>query len=203
MEALIRASRSPSYPAEIATVVSNRPEAAGLKIAVKEGIDAIAIDHSRLATREAFEERLERHLRSHDVSYIACAGFMRVLTKSFVEAWRNRIINIHPSLLPSYGGLNTHQRAIADGVRVHGCTVHFVHADVDRGPIIVQGAVAVLADDTPGSLAARVLEVEHVIYPQALRWLAAGAIAVEDERVVYRFNVRRAGNMLVSPSMTE
>jgi phosphoribosylglycinamide formyltransferase-1 len=203
MEALIRASKNPSYPAEIATVVSNRPEAAGLQIAADNGIDAVAIEHSQFASRQSFEDRLDHHLRSSDISYIACAGFMRVLTESFVEGWRNRIINIHPSLLPSYRGLHTHRRVIADGVRVHGCTVHFVRSEVDDGPIIAQGVVAVLAEDTPNSLAARVLSVEHAVYPMALGWLAAGAIAVEDERVVYRFDAGWNGDVLISPSMCE
>jgi phosphoribosylglycinamide formyltransferase-1 len=203
MEALIRAARRPAYPAEIATVVSNRPQAAGLGIATGLGIEAIAIDHAAFPNREAFEERLNRHLRSRRVEYIACAGFMRVLTKGFIDGWRDRIVNIHPSLLPSYGGLHTHERAIADGVRIHGCTVHFVRPAIDSGPIVAQAAVQVFANDTAGTLAARVLRVEHVLYPQALGWLAAGMIGLEGKRVIYGFDAATEGGPLVSPTWTE
>ncbi|MDP9137050.1 MAG: phosphoribosylglycinamide formyltransferase [Pseudomonadota bacterium] len=203
MEAIIRAAGAPGYPAEIATVVSSRPEAAGVRLAAALGVEAIAIDPSAYPDREAFEERLDHHLRSRRVDYVACAGFMRILTQGFVESWRDRIVNIHPSLLPSYAGLCTHERAIADGVRIHGCTVHFVRAALDRGPIVSQAAVQVFPDDTAGALAARVLKVEHAIYPQSLGWLAAGEIGVEDERVVYRFDGARDRGPLASPSLTE
>ena len=193
MEALIRAANKPTYPAEIVTVVSDRLEAAGLRLAAALGVEATAIDPSGYPNRDAFEEGLNRHLQSRRIEYVACAGFMRVLTKGFVAGWRDRIVNIHPSLLPSYAGLHTHERAIADGARIHGCTVHFVRAAIDRGPIVAQAAVQVFPDDTAGTLSARVLEVEHVIYPQALAWLAAGSIGVEGERVVYGFDPRPGG----------
>lgn len=203
MEALIRAAERPDYPAELVTVVSNRPEAAGLEIAAALGIEATAIDHSDYPDREAFEERLDRHLRSQRIDYIACAGFMRVLTQRFLDGWPDRIVNIHPSLLPSYGGLNTHQRALADGVKIHGCTVHFVRAAVDNGPIIAQAAVEVLAGDTAGTLAARVLRAEHVLYPRVLGWLAGGTITLDGERVVYGFDAAAESGPLMSPSRLE
>jgi phosphoribosylglycinamide formyltransferase-1 len=200
MEALIKAAAKFDYPAEIGTVVSNRPEAGGLGIAARLGIEAVTIDHSAYASRGAFEEGLDRHLRSCSIDYVACAGFMRILTREFLERWRNRIVNIHPSLLPCYGGLHTHERAIADGVRIHGCTVHFVRPTIDSGPIVAQAAVPVYSADTAGTLAARVLQVEHVIYPRVVAWLAAGLVTVDGERVIYRFNAATtAGAALVSP----
>jgi len=203
MEALIHATRKPAYPAEIAAVISNRPEAPGLRIAAALGVEAITLDHSKFASRETFESQLSRQLRLRGVDYIACAGFMRVLTKQFIDDWRDRILNIHPSLLPSYRGLHTHERVIADGVRIHGCTVHIVRPAVDDGPIVAQGAVQVVADDTPGTLAARVLKAEHLIYPRALGWLATGRIELAGERVIYRFDAATAGAPLVSPDGPE
>ncbi len=202
MEALIHATRKPAYPAEIATVISNRPGASGLGIAGALGVEAITIDSSKFASREAFENQLNRQLRSRGVEYIACAGFMRLLTKEFINDWRDRILNIHPSLLPSYRGLHTHERALADGVRIHGCTVHIVRPAVDDGPIVAQAAVPVLADDTPGTLAARVLQAEHLIYPRALGWLAAGKFEFAGERVIYKFEAATAGAPLLSPAAT-
>jgi phosphoribosylglycinamide formyltransferase-1 len=185
MRSLIAAAGDADYPAEIACVVSNRPDAAGLAIARAEGIAAVAIDHKAFATREAFEAELDKALRSFDVEIVACAGFMRVMTAGFIDAWRDRMLNIHPSLLPAFKGLDTHARALAAGVKLSGCTVHIVRPELDSGPIVAQAAVPVLAGDTPDSLGARVLEAEHRLYPHALRLVANGAVTVSAETVQF------------------
>ena len=172
MMALVEAARDPSYPAEIVCVISNRADAAGLGFAAANGIAVKLIDHKAYPSREAFEAELDCTLRSLNVDIIACAGFMRILNPQFIGGWQGRMINIHPSLLPAYKGLHTHERALADGAKIHGCTVHHVTAELDAGPIILAAQVAVLAGDTPDSLAARVLAEEHRIYPQALALLA-------------------------------
>ncbi|WP_248711581.1 phosphoribosylglycinamide formyltransferase [Sediminicoccus sp. KRV36] len=181
MVALLEAAAHPDYPAEIALVVSNRADAAGLDRAREMGVPALAIP-SRARPREAFEAELAAVLAQHQIAILALAGFMRVLTEGFVQAWEGRMINIHPSLLPSFPGLDTHARALAGGVRLHGCTVHLVSPGVDEGPILAQAAVPVLAHDTEASLAARVLEQEHRLYPAALAWLAAGRVRVQEGR---------------------
>jgi phosphoribosylglycinamide formyltransferase 1 len=183
MMALVSAARDESYPASIAVVVSNRPEAAGLAWAKAEGIATVAIDHKAYATRAAFEEVMHEALIAHGVELVACCGFMRLMTPDFVEVWRDRMVNIHPALLPAYKGLDTHERALADGVRIAGCTVHVVRSEMDAGPIIAQAAVAVLPDDTAATLAARVLAAEHALYPHALALFASGRASVEGERV--------------------
>lgn len=183
MVSLIEAARAPDFPAEIALVVSNRPDAAGLERARAAGINAIAIDHKQFATRMAFEAKLHTALLEARIDLVCNAGFMRMLTGGFVDRWRNRQLNIHPSLLPSFPGLDTHQRAIDEGVRVHGCTVHFVRLEMDTGPIVAQAAVPVVAGDTADSLAARVLAAEHKLYPHALRLIASGAVRVVDDAV--------------------
>lgn len=170
MEALINAAREPDYPASPVMVISNRPEAKGLETARNEGIEALAIDHKRFGKdREAFERELDTALRAAGAEIIALAGFMRVLTPWFVSRWKGRLINIHPSLLPKYPGLDTHARAIAAGDRTAGCTVHYVIEGVDQGEIIAQAEVPILEGDTPEVLAARILPVEHRLYPEALR----------------------------------
>jgi phosphoribosylglycinamide formyltransferase-1 len=184
MTSLIAAAEARDYPAEIALVLSNRPDAEGLTIARGRGVSTVAIDHKQFRTREHFEEALHSVLEAHRIEIVCLAGFMRLLTTAFVETWRDRMINIHPALLPSYKGLHTHERALADGVKIHGCTVHFVVPDMDSGPIIVQSAIAVRHDDTVETLSARVLAQEHVIYPRALRMVAAGEARVEAGRVV-------------------
>jgi len=186
MVSLIGAAREAGYPADIACVLSNRPEAAGLAKAAGEGIPALAIDHKRFATREAFEAELDAALRAHEVEIVACAGFMRMMTAGFVERWHDKMLNIHPSLLPAYKGLDTHARALADGVKLAGCTVHIVRPELDSGPIIAQAAVPVLEGDTTETLSARVLEAEHRLYPHALALLASGAAVVDGHRVVLR-----------------
>ena len=185
MAALLAAAAQPSYPAEIALVLSNRADAAGLATAQAVGI-ATAVVESRgfKGNRAAFEAAMQAELERHDIQLIALAGFMRVLTESFVRAWEGRMLNIHPSLLPSFPGLETHERALAAGVRLHGCTVHLVSPGVDEGPILAQAAVPVLPEDTATSLAARVLEQEHRLYPAALAWLAAGRVTLHEGRAL-------------------
>jgi formyltetrahydrofolate-dependent phosphoribosylglycinamide formyltransferase len=181
MVALLEAAAHPDYPAEIALVISNRADAGGLDRARDMGAPALVVP-SRGRTREAFEAELSAVLAREGIEILALAGFMRVLTPGFVSAWEGRMINIHPSLLPSFPGLDTHARALAGGVRLHGCTVHLVSAGVDEGPILAQAAVPVQMHDTEETLAARVLEQEHRLYPAALAWLAAGRVRVQDGR---------------------
>lgn len=172
MMSLIEAARAPDYPAEIVCAVSNRPDARGLDYAAAHGITAKVIDHKAHASRENFDSELGRYLKSQSLDLVACAGFMRILTPAFIAGWPGRMLNIHPSLLPAYRGLHTYERVLADGAKVHGCTVHLVTADLDAGPIILQAEVPVLPDDTPDTLAARVLKEEHRIYPLALAIIA-------------------------------
>jgi len=185
MAALIQAAKQPDYPAEIALVISNRPDAAGVKNAEAAGIATTIVDHTRYGKdREAFERALQTNLDVHGVGFVCLAGFMRMLTPWFVRQWEERMINIHPSLLPAFKGLDTHARALAAGVKIHGASVHFVVAEVDSGPIIAQAAVPVLAADTPESLAARVLAAEHRVYPLALRLVAEGRARIADGHCV-------------------
>lgn len=184
MQALVKAARDPAFPAEIVVVISNRSSAPGLDFAKAEGIATEVVDHKAHGSREAFDEALDAALKRHGVELVACAGFMRIMTEGFVQRWRNRMINIHPSLLPAYKGLHTHERAIADKVTRHGCSVHFVRGDVDNGPLIAQASVPVLKSDTPETLAARVLDAEHKIYPRALALVASDAVRVEGETLV-------------------
>lgn len=179
MQALVEASRAPDFPAEIALVLSNRANAAGLAWAAEHGIETNAIDHKGFADRAAFDQRVGEVLRDADIEIVALAGFMRLMTAEFVESWRGRMINIHPSLLPAFKGLDTHARALEAGVKITGCTVHFVTAEMDAGPIIAQAAVPVLAGDDPDRLAARILKAEHRLYPAALKWVASGAVTFE------------------------
>jgi phosphoribosylglycinamide formyltransferase 1 len=174
MSALIEAARAPDYPAEIIGVLSNRAAAPGLEIAAAEGIATASLAQSKFPMREMFEDTMTQVLESWDADYVCLAGFMRVLGEDFVNHWQGRLINIHPSLLPAYKGLDTHARAIADGATEHGCSVHFVTPGLDEGPVILQAKVPVLPTDTPVSLAARVLIEEHRLYPQALAMLVRG-----------------------------
>jgi len=184
MDALIDAARNPDFPAEIALVASNRPDAAGLANAKSRGIATAAVDHKIYAGRDAFEASLQQILDIHGIDLICLAGFMRLLTPTFTQRWTGRMINIHPALLPSYKGLHTHERALADGVKIHGCTVHYVVPEMDSGPIIAQAAVPVFDKDTPDTLGARVLEQEHIIYPRALALAASGVLRIENNRVI-------------------
>jgi phosphoribosylglycinamide formyltransferase-1 len=175
MTALIEAAKSKDYPADIVLVLSNRPDAAGLARAREAGIATAVIDHRAFGdNREAFERTLDDELRKKRIDIVCLAGFMRLLTPWFIKRWSGRVLNIHPALLPDFKGLNTHRRALQAGVKRHGATVHFVVEETDAGPIISQQSVAVLQGDTEETLAARVLEVEHRIYPQALRLVAEG-----------------------------
>lgn len=172
MTALVEAAGSADYPAEIKLVISNRPDAKGLETAQSQGIKAIGIDHASFATREEFEQELHKMLLAHNIEIVVCAGFMRKLTASFTRKWEGRMINIHPSLLPKYKGLNTHQRALDAGDKEHGCTVHYVTAELDSGPVIMQARVPILDGDTADDLAARILVEEHRIFPLALAEVA-------------------------------
>jgi phosphoribosylglycinamide formyltransferase-1 len=183
MAALIEAAKDKSYPAEIALVLSNRPDAAGLATARGNGIATEIVDHTLFGKdRDAFERAMHTVLEKHRIDLVCLAGFMRLLSPTFVGQWQNRMLNIHPALLPAFKGLDTHQRALDAGAKVHGATVHFVVPEMDAGPVIMQGAVAVRSDDTERSLAARVLAVEHRIYPEALRFVAEGRVNVVDGR---------------------
>ncbi len=183
MTSLIAAAKDPSFPAEIALVLSNRPEAPGLATARENGVTTVAIDHKHHLSREDFERAMQEVMEAHGIELVCLAGFMRILTPWFVERWTGRMINIHPALLPLYRGLHTHERALADGVKLHGASVHFVVPGMDEGPIIAQAAVPVLYGDTPDSLGARVLAQEHVIYPLALGLLAGGRLTIDGARV--------------------
>ncbi len=177
MSALIAAAKASDYPAEIVCVIANRPDAAGVGIAAAEGISAQVIDHKAFDSKTDFEAALAAALDAYGVEIIALAGFMRVLSSDFIARYPGRILNIHPSLLPDFKGLDTHERALAAGVKEHGCSVHIVNAELDDGPVLMQAMVPVLEGDTPGKLAARVLEAEHRIYPAALAEFAARLLA--------------------------
>jgi phosphoribosylglycinamide formyltransferase-1 len=175
MEALIEAAKDPAYPATIELVISNDPTAEGLQRAAATGVRTAVVDHRKFGKdREAFERALQAELEAHRIEIVCLAGFMRLLTPRFVRQWDGRLINIHPALLPAFKGLDTHSRALAAGAKEHGATVHFVVPEMDSGPIIIQAAVPVLSGDTEATLAARVLEAEHRIYPEALRLVAEG-----------------------------
>ena len=176
MAALVEAVEAGSINGCVAGVVSNRPEAAGLEIARKHGVSTSVVDHRRFADRDSFEQALAAAIDALEPDLVVLAGFMRILSAAFVARYARRLINIHPSLLPAYPGLDTHKRALADGVKIHGCTVHFVTAAVDHGPIIAQGAVPVLQGDNEATLAARVLETEHRILVAAVRWFCQGRL---------------------------
>lgn len=187
MKSLVEAARAADYPAEIALVLSNRPDAAGLDWAREQGIRTAVVDHKNFGKdRRSFERAVQDVLGAARIDLVCLAGFMRVLTPWFVAQWQDRMLNIHPALLPSYRGLHTHERALADGVKLHGATVHFVVPEMDAGPIILQAAVPVLDDDTPDALAARVLGEEHKIYPAALALVADEKVVVKGNRVLAR-----------------
>ena len=199
LQALVEAARRPDYPAEIVLVVSNEPTAAGLERAADAGIAPATIDHRAHPTRAAFEDALTEALEGAGVELVCLAGFMRILGGGFAERWRDRLINVHPSLLPAFPGLDTHARALAAGVKLHGCSVHFVREAVDHGPIIGQAAVPVLPDDTSETLAARVLAAEHRLYPACLRLLAEGRVRVEGE-VARIEGAARPGGFVINPA---
>jgi phosphoribosylglycinamide formyltransferase 1 len=197
MQALLEAKLS----CRIAAVISNRADAEGLAIAKAHGIPTEIIEHRNYKDRESFDATLTKAIDGYQTDLVVLAGFMRILTAQFVTHYHGRLINIHPSLLPSYSGLDTHARALQDGVKIHGCTVHFVTPDLDHGPIIIQAAVPVLRDDTEKTLAARVLREEHRIYPQAIRWLCQGQIELSAQGKVLFLYRKQCGHSLVSPSL--
>jgi len=197
LQALLEAK----LPCRIAAVISNRPDADGLQIAKALGIPVAVVEHRNYADRDSFDIALAQAIDAHEPDIVALAGFMRILSTGFVTRYHGRLINIHPSLLPAYGGLNTHARALQDGVKIHGCTVHFVTPDLDHGPIIIQAAVPVLRDDSEQTLAARVLSQEHRIYQQAIKWLCNENIGLDNHgKVIFR-NRKQSGFALVSPSL--
>jgi phosphoribosylglycinamide formyltransferase 1 len=198
LQALIAACAAPDFPAEIALVISNRADAAGLAHAAGTGIATEIIPHGEFATRAAFDDALDAALRGAGIELVCLAGFMRILGAGFVERWRNKLINIHPSLLPAYRGLDTHARALAAGERQAGCTVHFVRAEMDDGPLILQAAVPILPGDDAERLAARVLTAEHKAYPLALKLVAEGKVRVVGESVEIA-GAGRAGPLRLDP----
>jgi phosphoribosylglycinamide formyltransferase-1 len=199
MVALLNAAEAKDYPAEITLVLSNRADAAGLAAAEKRGVETVVIDHREFDNRAAFEAALNQTLSEGKIELVCLAGFMRLLTADFVDAWRDRLINIHPSILPAFKGLQTHERALAAGVRIHGATAHFVRAEMDEGPVIVQGAVPVFPGDTAEDLAERVLAVEHRIYPIAVALVAGRKARVVSEKVMIDEDSGHAGDVLIVP----
>ena len=185
-------------PIEIVLVLSNRPDAQGLARAATAEIKTIVVDHKHFAERADFDAAMDREIRAAGAELIALAGFMRLMTKGFIHAWRDRMVNIHPALLPALKGLHTHERAVKRGLRFHGCTVHFVRPELDTGPIIAQAVVPVLPTDTADTLGDRVLAAEHRLYPMALRLIAEGKVSVEGERTVIR-DAAFAGGLLFNP----
>lgn len=185
MTALIAAAGDPDFPAEIVGVISDKPDAAGLGIAIARGIPTKVVARADHASKDAHDTAIDAALAGFGAELVALAGYMRLLTTPFVEKWQGRMINIHPALLPSFKGLDTHRRALDAGMRIHGCTVHFVIPAMDEGPIIAQAAVPVVLGDSENSLAARVLKAEHQIYPLALRLVAEGKARMEDGRTVF------------------
>ncbi len=197
LAALIAASRASDFKGAVTHVVSNNPDAPALDIARAQGIATSVVDNSRFASREAFDASLSETIDAGEPGLIVLAGFMRVLADGLVRRYAGRMLNVHPSLLPAYPGLYTHRRALADGVRIHGCTVHFVAPAVDLGPIVAQAAVPVRADDDEASLAARVLAEEHRLLPAAARWFCAGRLSLEGGRV--RLDGRQMDGALLAP----
>ncbi|MFD2207802.1 phosphoribosylglycinamide formyltransferase [Kiloniella antarctica] len=186
LQALLDAASDPSFPAEIVLVASNVPGVTGLERAEKASVATATVNHRDYENRVSFDTAITQTLEKAGVEFVCLAGFMRLVTKEFVEHWHNRMINIHPALLPLFPGLDTHQRALDEGCKLHGCTVHYVRHEMDSGPIVGQAAVPVLSDDTESSLAARVLTAEHKLYPECLRLIAEGKVTIE-------------GNELISP----
>lgn len=185
MASLVEAARADTCAYEIACVISNRPDAKGLEVAKNAGIATVALDHKALGSREALDAEIHEALLINTVDLVVCAGFMRIMTSDFITRWDGRMINIHPSLLPLFKGVNTHERALQAGVRVHGCSVHFISAELDAGAIIAQGVVKIMPGDDADKLAARVLPVEHRIYPAVLNALAEGRVRLENGRTVF------------------
>jgi phosphoribosylglycinamide formyltransferase-1 len=184
LQALIAACAAPDFPAEIVLVLANKPDAQGLDHAKAAGIATVVAEHGNYPDRESFDREIDNHLKSSGVELVCLAGFMRLLSTWFVEAWRDRVVNIHPSILPAFKGVDAHAQAISAGVRLSGCTVHIVRPEMDAGPILVQAAVPVMPDDDVEALAARILEAEHDCYPLAVRLLAENRVRIVDEHAV-------------------
>jgi phosphoribosylglycinamide formyltransferase-1 len=197
MQALLNAK----LDCNIAAVISNKVDAGGLAVAQAHGIPTAVVAHKDHPDRESFDAALTQVIDSYRPDFVILAGFMRILTAQFVTHYLGRLINIHPSLLPSYTGLHTHARALQDGVKIHGCTVHFVTAELDHGPIIIQAAVPVLSDDTEHSLSARILHEEHRIFPQALRWLCSGQVKLSAQGKVLNHSRNVHDVALISPAL--
>jgi phosphoribosylglycinamide formyltransferase-1 len=186
MEAIVDTCASEGWPARVAAVISNKATAGGLQFAASRGIATAVVDHKQYGSREDFDAELARVIDGYQPDVVVLAGFMRILTEGFVRHFEGRLLNIHPSLLPAFPGLNTHQRAIDAGCKLAGATVHFVTPELDHGPIVAQAAVPVLSDDTDASLSARVLRQEHLIYPRAVRWFVEGALRLDGHRVIHQ-----------------
>lgn len=197
LQALLEAA----LPCDIAAVISNRADAKGLDIAKSHGIPTAVIEHRDYPDRDSFDAALAKVIDAYAPDIVVLAGFMRILSAGFVSRYHGRLVNIHPSLLPAYAGLDTHARALQDGVKIHGCTVHFVTDDLDHGPIIIQAAVPVLRDDTEQTLAARVLREEHRIYAQAIRWLCKGNVMLDEQGHAVLRHRKQAGHTLISPGL--
>ncbi len=200
MASLLRAIADGSLPVRVAAVISNRPDAVGLDVAAAAGVPTHVLDHTQFGNREAYDAALATVIDGFAPDLVVLAGFMRILSAAFVQHYAGRLINIHPSLLPAFTGLHTHRRVLAAGVRIHGCSVHFVTPELDQGPIIIQAAVPVLDGDDESALAARVLAQEHRIYPLAVRWFAEGRLHLDDGKV--RLDAQQAGDpVLISPCL--
>ncbi|HJR20995.1 MAG TPA: phosphoribosylglycinamide formyltransferase [Dongiaceae bacterium] len=201
LQALIEAfgPKVAGSPVKIALVLSNRPDAPGLERAAKAGLKTEIVDHKAFQSREDFDVAMDREIRAAGAEFVVLAGFMRLLTPQFVTTWKDKLVNIHPALLPAFPGLHTHKRVLEAGARFHGATVHFVRNETDTGPIVAQSLVAVRPDDTEDTLAARVLETEHRLYPLALRLIAQGQVRVEGERAIVSSDAKYPDNVLLNP----
>ncbi len=200
MLSLLKLRQQPDFNGDIALVLSNKAEAGGLQSAAEAGIKTASIDHRQFPDRESFDRAMDTLLVQNGINLVVLAGFMRILSPWFTEKWQGRLVNIHPSLLPSFRGVDTHRRALEEGVRIHGCTVHFVVPELDAGPIIMQAAVPVLPDDTEEALAERVLRQEHIIYPHVLKLLCSDAAKLDNGRVLFEPAVWDSNPTLHSPA---
>lgn len=200
LQALIAACAAPAFPAEIVLVVSNKPDALGLDHARAAGIETTVVAHGDFPDRENFDREIDKHLKSSGAELVCLAGFMRLLSSWFVENWRDRVVNIHPSLLPAFKGIDAHAQAIAAGVRLSGCTVHIVRPEMDAGPILLQAVVPVMPQDDEDTLAARILEAEHECYPLAVRLLAENRVEIVDERAVITTLERQHRPLIFPPT---
>ena len=197
MQSLIQATNQPDYPATISLVISNNSNAIGLKFAKESGIPTQVLTGENSDSQESYDQNINEVLERFQIELVCLAGFMRIVSAWFVKKWYGRLINIHPSLLPAFIGLNTHKRALESGVNIHGCTVHFVTAELDAGPIIIQGATPVFCDDNEKSLASRVLEIEHVIYPKALAMLASNMISIDSPKTTFKTGETTVPSLIV------